>query len=65
MVKEGNHRYGSNFCCFVLTFFVRAERPWNFGYIDIEKNVELAKNLDVDYVPLMISGNLFGCMFLS
>jgi hypothetical protein len=31
------------------------EKPFKFGVVDVEKNVELAKNLDVDYVPLMIT----------
>jgi thioredoxin-like negative regulator of GroEL len=31
------------------------EKPFHFGVVDVEKNVDLAKNLDVDYVPLMIT----------
>ncbi len=31
------------------------EKPFHFGVVDVEKNVELAKNLDVDYVPLLIT----------
>jgi thioredoxin-like negative regulator of GroEL len=31
------------------------EKPFSFGVVDVEKQVELARNLDVDYVPLMIT----------
>ena len=28
------------------------EKPFKFGAVDVEKNAELAKHLDVDYVPV-------------
>lgn len=31
------------------------EKPFQFGVVDVEKQVDLARNLDVDYVPLMIT----------
>lgn len=31
------------------------ERPFRFGHINVEKEQELASNLEVDYVPLLIT----------